>query len=310
MNELKLSLVIPCYEKHEYLVELFNSIELSMVGYENVTEVILLDDCSLNEKIFEVCSMYGFVKYFRNKKNLGLFKNWNKSFRIANGEFVSIICQDDVLDVDYISSFFDALQRYPEIELFYTNFVCFNENTNTIKHDMKMPFGYKSKLEVLTFASEFGFGVSGVSNTIRKKVFLESPGFETDSMGSNDWELIYCHLNWAYCYGDKRPLLKYRKHAESASSVNGHICGISTFNIYNNINGKNSAIKFRLFESASWSMHYLGWKKSKDFNNKNVKQFLLFLNENFLFKALHHIPLIHAKRLMKILAIKLYRKFF
>jgi glycosyltransferase involved in cell wall biosynthesis len=57
-----------------------------------------VDDASEDKCYCELesnLSAIGNVKLFRNKRNLGLVRNWNECIRLARGKWLSLLCSDD-----------------------------------------------------------------------------------------------------------------------------------------------------------------------------------------------------------------------
>ena len=101
MTDLKISVLIPTYNRPEYLREALRSIiNQSLKPYE----VIVADDNpneEINKKNFEVVNEfakdYPFIKYHKNEKNLGSAENYKNLFYLASGDLIHFLCDDDIL---------------------------------------------------------------------------------------------------------------------------------------------------------------------------------------------------------------------
>lgn len=66
--------------------------------YKNI-EIVVIDDCSTDDT-FEITetlsSKYSQIKSFRNTKNIGFNKNFEKAITLASGEYIAISDQDDI----------------------------------------------------------------------------------------------------------------------------------------------------------------------------------------------------------------------
>ncbi|CDT99977.1 hypothetical protein VCR14J2_270187 [Vibrio coralliirubri] len=285
---MRLSVVVPCYENDSYLLTLYDSYlrSLSKIENQHDVELIFLDDCSSNNKIKEIASSFEKASYIRNENNIGLFANWNKSFSIANYEYVLVLSQDDYLHEDYFKLFFKTLQDYKDLDLVFTDFQCFNEEGEFL-HRMKAPFGLLTKNDCLEYLSRHGFGLPGISMAIKKSVFLGSQGYDTKNMGSNDWELYYRGLEWKVAFGIDKPLVFYRKHDESASKVYSIYCSLSQYYIYSNV-GKRKLNNIFYWLKASKSYHLLS---ERDETNKYLIYFESSLKNNLLYNFIHNSKL-------------------
>ena len=117
MNPL-VSVGIPAY-KPVYLRDAINSI-LSQT-YQN-WELIIVDDCSpyhLQDIVSEFNDNR--IRYYRNQVNLGAKDpgfNWNKCLEYANGEFFSLLCDDDVYDKRFIEEMLKLADNHSECNVF------------------------------------------------------------------------------------------------------------------------------------------------------------------------------------------------
>jgi len=101
MVDLKISVLIPTYNRPEYLREALKSIvDQSFKPYE----VIVADDNpdeEINKKNFEVVNQfakdYPFIKYHKNERNLGPAGNYKNLFYLASGDLIHFLGDDDIL---------------------------------------------------------------------------------------------------------------------------------------------------------------------------------------------------------------------
>ena len=114
MNPL-VSVCIPAYNSARYIRATMESV----LGqkYENI-ELVVVDDCSKDDTVEIVRSVRDpRVRLVRNEKNLGMTGNWNKCLAEARGEYIKLICADDVLYEDSIEKELGALLAHPEVTL-------------------------------------------------------------------------------------------------------------------------------------------------------------------------------------------------
>lgn len=109
MNKTKglVSICIPTYNGERYLKKSIDSVINQ--SYRNL-EIIITDDISLDdtEKI-----VHSFdderIRFFVNSERKGLAGNWNEAVLKASGEYIKILCQDDILSLDAIEKQVKAL---------------------------------------------------------------------------------------------------------------------------------------------------------------------------------------------------------
>lgn len=113
-NNPLVTIAIPAYKRH-WLVEAITS----ALGqdYHHI-EIIIVDDCS-PQNIEEVVAPYlrdSRLKYYRNDRNLGsesIVLNWNRCLEYANGEYFILLCDDDILQPNFVSSLLFLAEKYP-----------------------------------------------------------------------------------------------------------------------------------------------------------------------------------------------------
>lgn len=99
--QLLLTIAIPTYKRSQSLALLLTSIcqqvKASQFGQ---LEVLIFDNCS-SDDTEEVCkpfvSNYGFVRYIRHETNIGADNNFVSAFNAANGKYLWVIGDDELL---------------------------------------------------------------------------------------------------------------------------------------------------------------------------------------------------------------------
>jgi glycosyltransferase involved in cell wall biosynthesis len=102
------SICIPTYNGERYLRECLDSV-LSQSW--PALEILIADDCSDDGSygiIEEYIKRDTRIRLCRNKENLGLVGNWNNCLRMAKGEWIKFIFQDDVLEKDCVEKLLRA----------------------------------------------------------------------------------------------------------------------------------------------------------------------------------------------------------
>jgi glycosyltransferase involved in cell wall biosynthesis len=234
-----LTIAIPVFERKDFFEEAIQSV----LNQKTKCEIIVVDNNSSHD-FFEVrCRELG-VKYFKNDENIGMFANWNMCFKLARTEYVMILGDDDILSDNYVSTFIDALTKYPLLDIFFSDFeILHNENGLITSHSHILPFGYmENGKKVIEYGVYNGLGFPIISSIIKKEKFS---GFYTELHASNDWAWLYENVENMSVFGEKNKLLKYRYHTSNDSkkvttSIN---CHISILFIYNKILEGNNTDK-------------------------------------------------------------------
>jgi glycosyltransferase involved in cell wall biosynthesis len=110
LNENPLvSVCIPCYNSANTIADTLNSI-ISQ-SYKNI-EIIICDNCSTDDTVLIINSIPDYrIRFFINESNLGMVGNFERVLSYVKGEFVKVMCADDLITVDCI-----AKQLKPFIE--------------------------------------------------------------------------------------------------------------------------------------------------------------------------------------------------
>lgn len=99
----KLSIIIPTFNRADYLVE---AIESALRQRSNDFELIVSDNCSSDDTsvVVERYLSDPRFKYFRNSENIGMVGNWRRAvFEYSSGEWFIILSDDDYfIDDDYV----------------------------------------------------------------------------------------------------------------------------------------------------------------------------------------------------------------
>lgn len=107
------TIAIPAY-KREFIAETVAS-ALSQT-YDNI-EIIVVDDASPNNIEAEICpNKDKRLTYYKNAANLGSgdpSANWNQCLQMAKGEYICILCDDDLYTKDFIAELVALAEKYP-----------------------------------------------------------------------------------------------------------------------------------------------------------------------------------------------------
>jgi len=117
MTEILLSICIPTYNRPEKLYSLVKNI----ISYQSdKIEVIIGDDNPSSTRTQNVIKEFSDkrIRYFHNKKNIGLELNLIKIFKLARGKFVSYIADDDHVEVKTLPWLLEKISEKSNITQF------------------------------------------------------------------------------------------------------------------------------------------------------------------------------------------------
>lgn len=129
MNSYPLvSIIIPNYNHAPFLKERIDSV-LNQT-YDNF-EVIILDDKSTDnsKEVIEVYRSHPRISQIvYNEENSGsTFKQWQKGFSLAKGEYIWIAESDDIAHPDFINAIMERMSDNPSIVLGFSSMIRINE---------------------------------------------------------------------------------------------------------------------------------------------------------------------------------------
>jgi glycosyltransferase involved in cell wall biosynthesis len=124
MKKKLVSICLATYNQKDYINECLNSI--IMQTYPNI-EIIISDDCSKDEtykkiKLFFLKNKTNFkVKIFKQRKNIGITKNFNFLYKRAYGEYIIFFGGDDIMINNKIEKQVKTLRANPKVSFAYSN---------------------------------------------------------------------------------------------------------------------------------------------------------------------------------------------
>lgn len=135
MNEIKISVIIPCYNQEDLVVKAIDSIPK-----RNDIEIIVIDDGSLD------CSFDKILKYrnehpemlnlilLYNEENKGVAYTVNRGYDVAKGEYIVLLGSDDYF---YTNAFNQIIEELDGTDLVYFDIKVNNGDVWNVNNDSK-----------------------------------------------------------------------------------------------------------------------------------------------------------------------------
>lgn len=211
----KVSVCIPSYNYSAFIGKTIQSV-LDQT-YQDF-EIVVVDDCSTDNSEEVVRSFKDSrIKFFRNKKNLGMVPNTNKALKLAKGELIGVLNSDDYYDPKMIETALEMFDKNSEIGFTYSSYVVVDEHGETITK-------IKSCDCDKVFKSREGFKKLALKNLappsgvmVRRKCYEDVGPFDEEFPYPHDWDM-WLRLSLKYdfaCLSDY--LLYYRMHSRNTS---------------------------------------------------------------------------------------------
>ena len=234
-SKYKISVVVPNYNYARFLKQRLYSILKQKI---KIYEILILDDCSTDTSRYEINSLvsllenYINIRKIYNDKNSGsAFKQWEKGFEMACGDYVWIAEADDYCDSKMLKNLVKPLNTYSDIVISYCDTAFINAEGKmtlpSIKNEIdfmntkhwNQDFVNDGKEEYKNYAF-LNCTIANVSSTLIKKDYYHD-FFELSGQfkQAGDW-LFYVNImqKGKIAYSNKT-LNYYRVHGNNVSSI-------------------------------------------------------------------------------------------
>lgn len=216
------TIAIPAYKKTfladaiiSALAQSYDQIELLIVDDDSPNDLYSVVKCFDDKRIF----------YYRNEQNLGaqnIVKNWNRCLELAQGEYFVLLCDDDLLEPNFVNELLSLAKKYPTCNVFHARKRILYEETKEILEDEpwaeweSLETFYENKVQHKRFhtITEFMYRTAHVAS-LR---YIEFPV----AWGSDDVSVI----NFAKDGGiasSQMPLATFRYNEEHISKSGTHM---------------------------------------------------------------------------------------
>ena len=206
----KISFILTAYNFGKYIKTAIQSLLDQNGAYS--FEIIVVDDCSTDNtpEIVKTISDTR-VKYFYNKKNLGVAGSINKAFSLTSGEYICRFDGDDEWYPWFLEETVPILDNNPEIGLVYGDISMINLNGEITEKEARVAdysqFGKKELLKKLCLDY-----IIPAPSIMGRRAAWESALPLDDDLIFCDFDLSINILSkWKLAYVPK-PLSKYRVH--------------------------------------------------------------------------------------------------
>jgi len=126
---MKVSVIIPFYNRVKWLAEAVNSVLLQSY---NDYEIILIDDGSTEQIDFLSILRDKRIKYYR-QSNKGASSARNKGFELARGEYIAFLDSDDLFEDNKLKVQLEYMDNNPNIMMSHTSYYKIDENGNQLE---------------------------------------------------------------------------------------------------------------------------------------------------------------------------------
>lgn len=178
------SVIIPTYNRAELLKRSVKSVQEQT--YKK-WEIIVVDDGSTDntEDIIKKLNDVR-VKYIKNEKNMGAAASRNRGAEFAKYDYIAFQDSDDVWRIDKLEKQMAYMHQSTDYDMVYCSFLKHYSNGGSLV----VPNNQIGEREGDMYATLLVNNVIGTPTVlIRRNVFLECGGFDTELKAIEDWDL-------------------------------------------------------------------------------------------------------------------------
>jgi glycosyltransferase involved in cell wall biosynthesis len=227
INEPLVSVIIPTYNRPEYLKEAIASAVNQT--YHNI-EIIVSDNCSTDNTPAIVASFADSrIRFWQQPQNIGMFANQMHAFKMARGKYVASLHDDDMWNPDFLAKLVPHLEANSELILAFCDHYIIDsqgkinapgteENTRAYKRDQLAQGVYKTFSRIGLVDQSISTAIACV---IRNHV-IDWDSIPVEVGGLWDLYLNYiCHVSGYGVYYLPERLTRYRDHQQSDTMLSG-----------------------------------------------------------------------------------------
>jgi glycosyltransferase involved in cell wall biosynthesis len=193
-----LSVVIPCFNHGEFLLETIASVEACQGDFY---EIIIVNDGSTDPATVELMNDLKQKGYWViDQPNQGQATARNTGIQAANGRYIIPLDSDNKIRTELMQKGIEILDRQPEVAVVYGDLRLFNDRGKVRTFTIQPGCGnaeYISEQEWIWKLPDFDlnrlvlFGYLDACAVFRKSVWQECQGYDTNIPvnGFEDWEL-------------------------------------------------------------------------------------------------------------------------
>jgi glycosyltransferase involved in cell wall biosynthesis len=273
------SICVPVYNGEKYLEQCLDCI---LNQSFSDLEVVVIDDHS-DDMSFEIAKKYKTIDYrvrvFRNERNLGLARNWNRCVELSHGEWIKFVFQDDVIELNCLEKMMNMATLERGLVVCRRRIVFDN-----VSHMIKKTFyPYTRQLSIDTvFQGRFDVGPEDFCNAV------------LDNLGYN-------------FVGEPTAVMVHRNIFDKVGRFNREFIQLCDLEFFSRV-GCNFGIRYIPETLATFRIHPKAMSMvNKDKQKLGMERDLLLLYHEFAYNpifqqmrniALHRRPAIDLKRLL------------
>ncbi len=229
MGQPLVSVCIPAYNNADYIAETIQSVLHQT--YKNI-ELIVVDDQSKDNTLEVVRGITDpRLQVYENEKNLGMSGNWNRCLELCKGEYMKLLCADDLLHETLIAREVEIMEANPSALLVQTDTQFIDVNGRNTGYYKRY---HKSGLVEGRDASRFSIFTrdylgAPLANLIRRSAYEANGGFDSSFVYIIDYDFYMSIACSGQIYILHEPLNYFRIRNDSNT---GQVMGGGQESVY------------------------------------------------------------------------------
>ncbi|MDD2735993.1 MAG: glycosyltransferase [Desulfuromonadaceae bacterium] len=252
-NPPKVSVIIPCYNRKDFIAETINSVINQT--YPNIELIVVDDGCTDGSRtLLESFGESFTILEHPGRANRGQSAAINLGIQNCTGEYVAILDSDDLFAPDKILKQVSFLMENPQIGLVYSNGHSIDENSNILFEIYGKKHTEDSNPNRVLLDCYF---LLPNNSLLRRSVFEQVGGFDESLRASQDHDMAIRVSEVTKLAYLEDHLFFYRRHKDSISQknakrrwLNGYTILKKAYSRYNyplsTIFGRLAVLNFRL----------------------------------------------------------------
>ena len=201
----KVSVIIPTYNREEFIVETINSV-LNQT-YKDF-EIIVVDDGSTDKTKQKLEPFKSKIKLIEQKNSERAVAR-NNGVKNSSGEYTAFLDSDDIWTEDKLEKQVELLDSRPDAVLTYGQCLRINEQGEKIKSAKRQLEGFSGEVFENLLMRNF---IASPTPMIKRKYFEKTTGFQTKYIPYEDWEFWLRFSLIGKFYFLEQPFAYYRIH--------------------------------------------------------------------------------------------------
>jgi len=212
------SVMIPTYNSTQYLEETLKSVLAQDPGTEEM-QIEVVDDCSTQSDVEELVQAIGKgrVSFYRNPQNLGLLGNWDNCIHRAQGHWIHLLHQDDLVLPGFYEQLRKGINSEPTIGAAFCRYAYMDEEsdwTYLSEIQRKTPGILEDWIKKIAVFQRIQFP----SIVVKRSVYENLGGFCPTAGSAADWEMWKRIAVYYPIWYEPKIFACFRLHSDSTSS--------------------------------------------------------------------------------------------